>query len=80
MRALEKSLRQRLIKLSNNTCFLKPGKRNIEAKLFSKKKPKGLPFSEIILFPHAFSGYDTTSAIYKKKKQSKLLYFKNNKV
>lgn len=60
----------------NNIYFLKPGKGNVEAKLFSVLKLKELPFSETILLLHAFSGCDTTSAIYKKSKATMLSLFK----
>ena len=65
-----------LASAENDIYFLKPGKGNVEAKLFSTRKLKELPFSEVILFLHAFSGCDTTSAIYKKSKAIMVNLFK----
>ena len=62
-----------------NIYFLKPGRGKVEAKIFSTKQLQELPFSQSILFLHAFSGCDTTSAIYKKKSKATMVtQFKKN--
>lgn len=57
-----------------NICFLKQGKGNIDNKLYT---PTSLKYSSIvrdnILFVHAFSGCDTTSAFFN---QAKLKFLK----
>ncbi|CAG9820610.1 unnamed protein product [Phaedon cochleariae] len=52
----------------SNVSFMKPGRGKVESKLFSTNKLQKLPFAETILLLHAFSGCDTTSAIYNKSK------------
>ncbi|GBM14527.1 hypothetical protein AVEN_101169-1 [Araneus ventricosus] len=53
----------------NNIYFVKPGKRKVEAKLFSTRKlQKELSSLQTILLLHAFSGCDITSATYGKSK------------
>ncbi|GBM19719.1 hypothetical protein AVEN_874-1 [Araneus ventricosus] len=50
----------------SNIYFMKPGKRKVEAKLFSTRKlQKELSHAQTIFLLHAFSGYDITSAIYR---------------
>ncbi|GBM60035.1 hypothetical protein AVEN_147598-1 [Araneus ventricosus] len=58
--------------------FTKPGMGTVEAKIISTRKlQKELSFSQTILLLHAFSGCDTTSAIYRKSKASTVNLFKN---
>ena len=59
----------------SNIYFLKPGRGKVEAKLFSTKQLQELPFSQSILLLHAFSGCDTTSAIYKNGKATMVALF-----
>ncbi|GBL90150.1 hypothetical protein AVEN_135488-1 [Araneus ventricosus] len=62
----------------SNIYFMKPGKRKVEAKLFSTRKlQKELSFPQTILLLHAFSGYNITSSIYRKRKA---LYFHCSKI
>lgn len=54
---------------NNNIHFLKQGKGNTENKLYTQSSMKyGSVIKDNILFLHAFSGADTTSAFYKKGK------------
>ncbi|GBO14905.1 hypothetical protein AVEN_3296-1 [Araneus ventricosus] len=58
--------------------FMKSGKGKVEAKIFSTRKlQKELSFAQTILLLHAFSGCDTTSAIYRKSKARTVNLFKN---
>ncbi|GBO41379.1 hypothetical protein AVEN_31033-1 [Araneus ventricosus] len=53
----------------SNIYLMKPGKRKVEAKLFSTRKLQKEPsFPQTILFFHAFNGGDVTSAVYRKRK------------
>lgn len=61
-----------------NIHFMKPGRGNAESKLFSSNKLQQLPFAETILLLHAFSGCDTTSAIYNKSKGGMVKLFSKN--
>ncbi|GBM68233.1 hypothetical protein AVEN_268717-1 [Araneus ventricosus] len=61
----------------NDIYFMKPGKGKVEAKIFSTRKlQKELSFAQTNFLLHAFSGCDTTSAIYRSK-ASTVNLFKN---
>ncbi|KAJ8868332.1 hypothetical protein PR048_029848 [Dryococelus australis] len=49
---------------------MKPGRGNIEDKIYSSRQSQELPFSGSILFTHSFTGCDTTCAISNKDKLS----------
>lgn len=53
---------------SINMYFMKPGRGNVENKLFSVRQLQELPIAKTILLLHSFSGCDTTSAIHGKSK------------
>ena len=53
---------------SINMYFMKPGRGNVETKLFSVRQLQQLAISKTILLLHSFSGCDTTSAIHGKSK------------
>lgn len=59
-----------------NVYFMKPGRENVEDRLFSTTQLQELPFSGSILFIHSFTGCDTTCAIFGKSKLSVLKCFK----
>ncbi|KAJ8878756.1 hypothetical protein PR048_019342 [Dryococelus australis] len=58
-----------------NVYFMKPGRGNIEDKIYSTRQLQELPFSGSILFIHSFTGYNTTCAIFNKSRLSTLKCF-----
>ncbi|KAJ8896091.1 hypothetical protein PR048_001433 [Dryococelus australis] len=58
-----------------NVYFMKPGRGNIEDKVYSTRQLQELPFSGSILFIHSFTRCDTTCAIFNKNKLSILKCF-----
>lgn len=62
---------------NTNIYFLKPSRGKVETKIFSTQQLQELSFYQSILLLHAFSGCDTTSAIYKKSKATMVTLFKN---
>ncbi len=63
---------------SPNVYFLKPGKRNIAQKIYSPMSAVDRTVTKHILFLHAMSGCDTTSALYNLGKVKFLKVLKNN--
>ncbi|KAJ8893800.1 hypothetical protein PR048_006401 [Dryococelus australis] len=58
-----------------NVYFMKPGRGNIEDKIYSTRQVQEVPFSGSILFSHSFTGCDTTCAIFNKNKLTILKCF-----
>ncbi|KAJ8898538.1 hypothetical protein PR048_003898 [Dryococelus australis] len=58
-----------------NVYFMKPGRGNIEDKVYSTRQLQELLFSGSILFIHSFTGCDTTCVIFIKNKLSILKCF-----
>lgn len=62
----------------NNVYFLKPGKENIRPALYSPIEAATSPVKEHILFLHAMSGCDTTSALFNQGKTKLLKTLEKN--
>ncbi|KAB0802718.1 hypothetical protein PPYR_04904 [Photinus pyralis] len=57
---------------------MKPGRGNVETKLFSVRQLQQHPVAKTILLLHSFSGCDTTSAVHGKSKVGIAKLFKEN--
>lgn len=62
----------------SNVTFLKPGKGKVQSKLYNPKSTIDKTVADHILFLHAMSGCDTTSAVYGQGKVKFLKTLKNN--